>query len=201
MFVEFAARARAGHPTQRTYYGVHGKFFLYVWLLYYVLRDEVFRHAAPYPSCTTQFFSMPSIGSFITTCFVSLALAHKLYFSAPWGSWWWTAMVFLITVGSETLSGNFSVLDIGVGIGMGIFVSILIIYLLYVELFPAQVFLHGTWWAWWHHTDGYYTRYELERTEAQREHQSTKIIFVSEENGNNVVYDPPLWSNDWAISP
>ena len=194
LFVEFASRARAGHPTQRTYYAVHGKFFLYVWLLYYVCRDEVFRHAVPYPGCTTQSFSMPTIGSFITTCFVALALAHKFYFSAPWGSWWWTALVFFITVGSEVVSGNYSVFDMGVGIGLGLFVAALLIYLLYVELFPAQVFLHGTWWLWWHHTDGYYYRYNKERCECGQ--GPDKILY-----GEVVMYDPPLWSEEWAISP
>ena len=196
LFVEFASWARADLATQRAYYAVHSKFFLFVWLLYYVLRDEVFRHTVPHPACTTQSFSMPSIGSFITTCFVVLAVAHKLYFSAPWGSWWWTAFVFVITVGSEVVSGNYSVIDMLVGIGLGLLVGLLLVYALYIELFPSQVFLHGSWWMWWHHTHGYYHRYGCDRLEALGP-QSTKIIY----GDGHVVYDPPLWSNDWAISP
>lgn len=196
LFVEFSARARASHPTQRTYYALHGKLFLFVWLLYYVLRDEVFRHSVPNPACTTQSFSMPSFGSFIVTCFVALALAHRLYFSAPWGGWWWTAFVFLITVGSELVSGNYDVLDTVVGVGLGLAVAALLAYLIYVEIFPAQVFLHGSWWLWWKPSGGYYSRYQRDRTSCALGH-SDKIIYPD----GTVAYDPPLWSNDWAISP
>lgn len=151
LWASFTARAFVGSRAQLTYYRIQTASALLTWMLYYVLRDGVFRSPAPHPFCNSNRFSRPGFEvAMMSHLFVAVLLRDK-YFGWPYGAWnWlWFVLVWVIVYGGACASANYGQVDLLIGVAYGATMGLLGGYVIYTLLVPLLPLLYPFWWFWW----------------------------------------------------
>lgn len=200
IILEFCSRARHGHRAARFYFALQFYFFGALWFFYYVLRDHVFRHQAPYPSCANTRFSLPSLEMFLAGAALTMIWLHKLYFHAPYRGWLKPLLYIAAIWAIDVYTGNYTNVDVVVGLAIGAFSGACGALLMFTVILPQLPFLYEDWWLWWSAANGYRSRYEKARWPPAPKPADFLAAFVDAETLNHAS-NPFFSAADWSPSP